>query len=139
VHDGAGTFISVMSRECASIPIGAGPGVCGIIPGSIAGFGFMIRATAQGLLPGPSRFAITRGLWGWRVTGQPGNKPLYCEPLNWNGFGATGFGTTGAVWAHIEVQPAAINTARLSIRVKFMGTSLSNSGFYRKIRSVNHA
>jgi hypothetical protein len=88
-------------------------------------FGFMTRATAQGLLPGTIRFAITSEPWGLRITGQPGNKPLYWEPLNWNGCGATGSGTTGkgvrgAVCAQIEVQPEAIKTARRNIRVKVM-------------------
>jgi len=139
MHGGAGTFISVMSRECVSTGIGTDPELCGIICGSMAGFGFMIRATAQGLLLGMTRSAVASGPPDFRITGRLGNNSLYWEPSNWNGFGATGDGTRGAVWAQIEAQPEAIKIARQSNRVKVMGTSLSKSGLYLKIMLVDHA
>ncbi len=83
----------------------------------MASFGFMIRATAQGLLPGTSR--------GFRITCRLGNRSLYLELSNWNGVGTMGAGVTGAVCAHIEAQPEAIKTTPQSSRVKCMRISLS--------------
>jgi hypothetical protein len=66
-----------MSRECASIGIGVDPECCGIIFGSIEGLGLVMRATAQGLLPGITRSAVVSGPPGLRITGWLGNKSLY--------------------------------------------------------------